>query len=992
MGRKNSTKKFKNILLNQYPDVIQQGFATRKAYELFFGRVMKTNSNSSDISNHVLEQLIAADLVQQGQDGSIRFKRLVKKQKAPKQKQDPPTPQQKERKNHNCDLCKAKFHDEPSLWLHQSGRRHRAQEISQILAQKQPDIQKAKDGIEIPQISFQNVIQGSPMTVTVPITNNGDREIRFLGVFMSKNDQRFTTKDRYNASQRENRVVLPDGSTYQIELTCNSSIVGPISIFIVFQFDRFIIGRDISIDVLPSDVNLQQIKKALEPTEPYKRKRRIFGTEYPDVVDGEKPPQGTSTSRKLDANLIPTQLFREISQIPIPEKLEKFIREKLTWENYGKKFSTYLWCEERQMEIDITNYDRISTMEKSKSGGTLVLKVPGLAEKRPSVLYGDSLLAAFPDDQLAYRGYVHACQLEEVFLKFSSKFHGKYISGQKVNISFRVNRSVLKKLHETIMLSTLLKQPGLLFPSVKIPVDSGNFGKPVKLFNTKMNQRQIQAVSSIMARAAIPHSEPSPYIIFGPPGTGKTSTVIECILQITSLNPNAKILACTPSNSAADVIAERLSTRLVSDLLRVNAYTREVNTVPKSILNFCTFSRNSGRFELPAFSEIVKKKVVVSTCVNAWNLSTIKNPGNEKDKSPLRNHFTHIIIDESGHATEPECLVPIVNFINKDAMVIIAGDPKQLGPVIRSDFVKSQLEMSYLERLTFQHEIYEPNEIFRKFGNYNPAHITKLVENYRSHSQILKIPSDLFYNSELIASGDEMLTNMFLGWDHLPNRKFPVIFNGIVGSETRESNSPSWFNVTEAISIVNHVKEVLNFKKSKIKPEEIGIITPYRKQVEKIRKALQAAKIENIKVGSVEEFQGQERRVILISTVRSKEDPVQHDLKFNLGFLTNPKRFNVAITRAQSLLIIVGNPFVLAKDPYWSQFIKYVIDNGGYTGVQFDFEFQDELDEALINAFGDLKLGGEISKQDNFSDDVPEIRISKKMEQEDPEWTFIDRD
>lgn len=92
---------------------------------------------------------------------------------------------------------------------------------------------------------------------------------------------------------------------------------------------------------------------------------------------------------------------------------------------------------------------------------------------------------------------------------------------------------------------------------------------------------------------------------------------------------------------------------------------------------------------------------------------------------------------------------------------------------------------------------------------------------------------------------------------------------------------------------------------------EIAIVTPYRKQVEKIRSVLNSSGISEVKVGSVEEFQGQESRVLIISTVRSSDKFLSYDYKHQLGFLSNPKRFNVAITRAKQLLILIGNPYVL---------------------------------------------------------------------------------
>merc|ERR1711994_572587 len=103
-------------------------------------------------------------------------------------------------------------------------------------------------------------------------------------------------------------------------------------------------------------------------------------------------------------------------------------------------------------------------------------------------------------------------------------------------------------------------------------------------------------------------------------------------------------------------------------------------------------------------------------------------------------------------------------------------------------------------------------------------------------------------------------------------------------------------------------------KSNKIQAKEIGVITPYRRQVQKIRQKLRKdEKTKEVMVGSTEEFQGQERRVIIVSTVRSSPEYVYTDNQYKLGFLKNPKRFNVAITRAKALLIVVGNPHILSQ-------------------------------------------------------------------------------
>jgi len=131
--------------------------------------------------------------------------------------------------------------------------------------------------------------------------------------------------------------------------------------------------------------------------------------------------------------------------------------------------------------------------------------------------------------------------------------------------------------------------------------------------------------------------------------------------------------------------------------------------------------------------------------------------------------------------------------------------------------------------------------------------------------------------------------------------------------------------------------------------QDIGIITPYRAQASKIRAALRTINTA-IKVASVEEYQGQERRVIIVSTVRSSRSFIEHDLRHTLGFVANPRRFNVAVTRAQALLIVVGDPSVLSLDPLWRRFLNYVYNNGGWDGDDPSWDPEVEVnDEGLYD-------------------------------------------
>lgn len=166
------------------------------------------------------------------------------------------------------------------------------------------------------------------------------------------------------------------------------------------------------------------------------------------------------------------------------------------------------------------------------------------------------------------------------------------------------------------------------------------------------------------------------------------------------------------------------------------------------------------------------------------------------------------MIDEAGQATEPETTAVIANLLDPSTgQLVLAGDPKQLGPIIHADVAKRlKLDVSFIERLTWR-------EAYQKIssggggdddgagvggeGAYNPHLLTKLVRNYRSHEDIISVPSTLFYDGDLVPCADEEYRRSLARWEHLPAKGVPLIFHGVAGKDSRESSSPSWFNVHE---------------------------------------------------------------------------------------------------------------------------------------------------------------------------------------------------
>uniref|UniRef100_A0A672R6G6 RNA helicase n=1 Tax=Sinocyclocheilus grahami TaxID=75366 RepID=A0A672R6G6_SINGR len=562
------------------------------------------------------------------------------------------------------------------------------------------------------------------------------------------------------------------------------------------------------------------------------------------------------------------------------------LESDLGFHNYKERFDLLLYLEEDQMRLDIKRYnkDDVSMVKDCENKRLLVLELPGVSENRPSVLRGDHLLLTKSEEvQLStvtkYKGYVHRVELDQVKLGFSRRLLDGFIDNMKFRVEFTVNRLPLKLQHRAVHMAVQHELRDVLFPvgSRSVTPESP---PALRLFDQKLdkNPEQKNAVCNIVAGT----SKPAPYLVFGPPGTGKTVTIVEAIKQVKLNIPGAYILACAPSNSAADQLCEKLITSEHVDarkIYRVYASSRN----PKDILK-----KNSNvegnTIIFPCKEDLMSYKILVSTLVTAGRLVSGGFP---------IGHFSHIFVDEAGHAVEPEAIISVAGLLNAETgQLVLAGDPKQLGPILRSPFaIRYGLGLSLLERLMTQNELYQKGTT-----GYDNRYVTKLLRNYRSHPSILKIPNEMFYDGELVACADEMISHQYCMWEHLP------------------------------------------------------------KSVEKIRKAIKLHRelksflgIEELKVGSVEEFQGQERKVIIVSTVRSDKKHIILDETFNIGFLKNEKRFNVAVTRAKSLLIMVGNPIILRTDATWGRFINYCIEEEGYTGYDIsNLEETDAVVERLL--------------------------------------------
>ncbi|KAH8375337.1 hypothetical protein KR200_009758, partial [Drosophila serrata] len=442
------------------------------------------------------------------------------------------------------------------------------------------------------------------------------------------------------------------------------------------------------------------------------------------------------------------------------------------------------------------------------------------------------------------------------------------------------------------------------------------------------NAEQLQAVQRIVAGP----NPNGPYIVFGPPGTGKTTTIVEAILQLRLHQPRSRILVTAGSNSACDTIALKLCEYIQTNarlrehfaqqekpsanhqLIRVfsrSFYRKGLKTVPALLLKNSNCSNN--KYKHLGVSHILEYGIAVATLCTVGRFLC--------DKLGKFNHFTHIFIDEAGAATEPETLIGIMGVKQSvDCHVILSGDHKQLGAVIKSNRAASLgLSRSLMERL-LRSESYKLDDN----GNYDRSLQTRLRQNYRSHPEIVRLFNQLYYNGELIPKAPASEVNHAAKWKLLPNGAFPIIFQATHGVTKREEHSTSSYNQLEAQVVCWYVKRLLNEGLGKgklVSQEDIGIVAPYTGQGKLITRLLLAQGHANVEVGSVETYQGREKPIIIASLVRSFA---------NMGFMRNPRRVNVLLSRAKSLLILVGNPVTLRHHKDFKLIIKECKHQGTY--------------------------------------------------------------
>ena len=433
-----------------------------------------------------------------------------------------------------------------------------------------------------------------------------------------------------------------------------------------------------------------------------------------------------------------------------------------------------------------------------------------------------------------------------------------------------------------------------------------------------LNKTQEHAVNEVLRAKDVA-------VVHGPPGTGKTTTLVEAIYE--TLRRESQVLVCAQSNMAVDWISEKLVDRGLN-VLRIGNPAR----VDDKMLSF-TYER---RFEShPDYPQLwaIRKAIRELRSQRARRISDAYHQKMDRLKSravelELRINaqlfgearviastlvgsanrlldgmkFGTLFIDEAAQALEAACWIPI----RRAGRVILAGDHCQLPPTVKCyEAMKGGLGRTLMERICDQ----------------KPEVVTLLRMQYRMNEDIMRFSSDWFYHNLMVAA-PEVKNRSILDLD------VPMMWidtSKIEKGEMKKSTLTSHFNEGEArltILALQAYYELIGRERILSERLDVGIISPYRAQVQLLRQLLKQSEFFKpfrrlISVNTVDGFQGQERDIIVISLVRSNDEG-------QIGFLRDLRRMNVAITRARMKLIILGDRSTLTRHPFYRRLWQYV--------------------------------------------------------------------
>ena len=447
-----------------------------------------------------------------------------------------------------------------------------------------------------------------------------------------------------------------------------------------------------------------------------------------------------------------------------------------------------------------------------------------------------------------------------------------------------------------------------------------------------LNKTQEQAVNEVLWAKDVE-------VVHGPPGTGKTTTLVEAIYE--TLHRETQVLVCAQSNMAVDWISEKLvdhgvpvlrigNPSRVNDKMLSFTYERKFESHPdypelwsiRKTIRQIKENRKRGDNVHQKIARLRDRATEIEMAINAQLFDEARVVActlvGSANKLLVRHKFSTLFIDEAAQALEPACWIAT----RRASRVILAGDHQQLPPTIKCyEAMKQGLGKTLMERIV----------------ENQPDAVTLLKVQYRMNDSIMKFSSDWFYHGEVESDGSVKHRSV-LDYEH------PIEWidgNEMLQQVNQELKEEEKLDIDFAEQFIgeNHgrinkaeaelVLSTLNNYINKIGQErflaerlDVGIISPYKVQTQYLRQQIRKRAEfrpfrQVISVNTVDGFQGQERDIIMISLVRSNDNG-------QIGFLSDLRRMNVAMTRARMKLIIFGDKSTLQHHAFYRKLIQYV--------------------------------------------------------------------
>ena len=440
-----------------------------------------------------------------------------------------------------------------------------------------------------------------------------------------------------------------------------------------------------------------------------------------------------------------------------------------------------------------------------------------------------------------------------------------------------------------------------------------------------LNATQEEAVNKVLRAKDVA-------IVHGPPGTGKTTTLVEAVYE--TLRRENQVLVCAQSNMAVDWISEKLVDRGINVLrignpTRVNdkmlsfTYERRFEAHPdyellwairKAIRDLRSHRKRGDAKYHQKLERLKERATELEVRINAQLFSEARVIACTLVGSANRllegQKFGTLFIDEAAQALEAACWIPI----RRVSRVILAGDHCQLPPTVKSfAALKAGLGKTLMERIV----------------ENKPEVVTLLKMQYRMNEEIMRFSSDWFYGNQVESAPEVKYRSILdldipMSWIDTSQFEFPED-SDISFKETFVGESFGRINKAEAeLTLLALEQYFEKIGKARILDErlDVGVISPYRAQVQYLRRLLKNKEFFKpfrhlISVNTVDGFQGQERDIILISLVRANDEG-------QIGFLRDLRRMNVAITRARMKLIILGDASTMTRHPFYKKLYEYI--------------------------------------------------------------------